>query len=437
MTPHHGQTRKFDSLLMTARTILLLGAVWLIYGLSYLSFCSAQPPARIASMSAVLYILCGCLACFTWASPTSRLVAKSSLSLVFLVVTFASLFQLYRASSLGTASGEMYVLASFVSCLLAFVSYALVSHECLHGIIAPVEDMISTGNSFFSAQSLASGLRSPLLIPYDRFSDPSPSISYTSSVRSPADISAAELKTIEELRLTVRDVPNVSMLDMHAWFKLAWSRQLDVSDAAAVLHNHLEYIERFDIASISIDTIKQNFRAGFSVLAGRDLSGRPMLWQRMKFMTPSTIPLSVGIKSTWLALDAGLADASSNRLGVCLIYDFKDIGFSNITLNIFDIRDGSLACGLAHPSHISRVVFLDAPRFFRIAFAAVAPLLPKSVTSVIEFTDSVHGIATICRPSELPRYLRESRDLSSDVDDYLQWLFNRLEGQKLLYEPAV
>jgi len=205
-----------------------------------------------------------------------------------------------------------------------------------------------------------------------------------------------------------------------------------------VLQSHQEFIQKLDLNNISIDTIRENFKAGFSVLAGRDFDGRPMLWQRMQFMTPATIPLNVGIKSTWLALDAALADLESNRTGVCLIYDFSNVGMRNISLNLFDVRDGSLACGVGHPSHITRVIFLNAPFVFKMGFNAAKPLLPTSVTSVISMVDisdepdeeGRYWYDNLCPKTQLPEYLG-----GEQRGDYFKWLSRRLEGANLLYHP--
>ena len=422
---------------MPARSSLLFGTLWVGYGVlsMYLQFTGSSSHSGL--WIGVAYILLGFVTYLESCFPASPICAKTSVSRLFLIATFASTVQVY--TELNAASTvHRFVCLVFGSCLLGFVSYSVViSNALLPQRVTRAEDFVSSSNSFFSVQSIAVHLVSPLLSNADRAIDEIPNISYSNIVRSWLDISELELRAVEELRSTVRDIPEVASWDIHAWFKLAWCRRLKVADAAAVLQNHLEFISKLHLSEISLETIKCNFRAGFSVLAGRDLSGRPMLWQRMKLMTPATIPLSIGIKSTWLALDAALADAASNRLGICLVYDFKDIGFSNITLNVLDIRDGALACGLGHPSHISRVIFLDAPTFFRISFAAVAPLLPTAVTTVVEFISSSNGIGGICKRSELPRYLREGRDLPSDIDDYLTWLMTRLQGQKLLYESAV
>lgn len=218
----------------------------------------------------------------------------------------------------------------------------------------------------------------------------------------------------------------------HDWLKLAWCRSLDPSKAVGVLKTHKEFIQKWNMNEIPIDLVRENFKAGFSVLAGRDFEGRPMLWQRMQFMTPSTIPLDVGIKSTWLALDAALADLDSNRVGVCLIYDFANVGVKNMTLNLLDVRDGSLACGAGHPSHITRVIFLNPPFVFRMAFNAAKPLLPVSVTSVVQMMDGTieDWYKHLCPRTQLPAYLG-----GEQCGDYFLWLATRLEGSNLLYHP--
>jgi hypothetical protein len=110
----------------------------------------------------------------------------------------------------------------------------------------------------------------------------------------------------------------------------------------------------------------------------------------------------------------------------------------NISLNLFDVRDGSLACGVGHPSHITRVIFLNAPFVFRMGFNAAKPLLPTSVTSVIQMIDTTdeadedgrYWYDNLCPKTQLPEYLG-----GEQKGDYFKWLTRRLEGSNLLYHP--
>jgi len=248
-----------------------------------------------------------------------------------------------------------------------------------------------------------------------------------------ADLKPEEVNAIKTLQARVSAV---SELGIHDWLRVAWSRSLDVESACEVLKYHAEWIERYDLRSIPMNQIRENFKAGFSVKAGRDLKKRPLLWQRMQFMTPSTIPLAIGIKSTWLALDAALADIDSNRTGVCLVYDFTNVGMSNVSLNIFDIRDGSLACGAGHPSHITRVLFLNPPFVFKLGYGAAKPLLPSAVTNLVTMKninadnrDSWYS--DLCSKDQLPEYLG-----GSQTGEYFEWLSTRLEGSRVMYHPC-
>ena len=260
-------------------------------------------------------------------------------------------------------------------------------------------------------------------------------MSQPSLVKSLSDLNPQEVKAITELQASLSQDPCVTKYSIHDWLKLAWSRSLDPTKASEVLSNHHEWIDKFDLNAIPIDTVQDNFKAGFSVIAGRDFDGRPMLWQRMQYMTPATIPLNVGIKSTWLALDAALADLESNRVGLCLIYDFSNVGFSNISLNLLDVRDGSLACGAGHPSHVSRVLFLNPPFVFKLGYQAARPLLPTAVTSLVTMIDindrnKDSWFENVCPKTQLPEYLGGEQG-----GDYFTWLSRRLEGSHLLYHP--
>ncbi|KAF4746517.1 hypothetical protein FOZ62_010365, partial [Perkinsus olseni] len=253
-----------------------------------------------------------------------------------------------------------------------------------------------------------------------------PSIEVPMLCKDDNDLTPDELMCVRELRERLKNLEFTRRYVTHDWLKLAWARNLDVNKAEALAWRHEDLLKKLPIREIPESEIQRNFSAGFSVKAGRDLDGRPMGWVRMRFMAPSAIPILCGIKSTWMALDAALADPASVRLGVCLVYDFAGIGLKNITLNVGDIKKGALAVGLGHISHISRVMFVDAPFIFRAAWAAVSPLLPSSLTEVVTFVNTTHDgdvewCAGVCEPSELPAYLGGGVD-----GDYYPWLTTRL-----------
>ena len=261
-------------------------------------------------------------------------------------------------------------------------------------------------------------------------------MSQPSIVQSLDVLRPEEARTVTELQSSFGQEPLARRFSVHDWLRLAWSRSLDAQKASEVLGNHKDWIAKWDLNSIPIETVRENFKAGFSVIAGRDFDGRPMLWQRMQFMTPGNIPLSVGIKSTWLALDAALADMESNRSGLCLVYDFTDVGMSNISLNLFDVRDGSLACGAGHPSHITRVLFINPPFVFKLGFNAARPLLPTSVTSLVTMISISENnrdswYENLCPKTQLPEYLG-----GEQKGDYFAWLSSRLQGSHFMYHPS-
>ena len=95
-----------------------------------------------------------------------------------------------------------------------------------------------------------------------------------------------------------------------ARLKLLYSRE-SPKDAVRVWRRHLECVTKNNLRDISLEDIDELFKAQpFCVCAGKDLDGRQILWQRMKFMYPSKIPIGLAIKATWLAMDAALADSN-------------------------------------------------------------------------------------------------------------------------------
>ncbi|KAF4666004.1 hypothetical protein FOL47_004317 [Perkinsus chesapeaki] len=298
-------------------------------------------------------------------------------------------------------------------------------------VVTPGRRRLDSVQSFYTV-STGSDLNEPLLERMEN-GEVMPSIEVPMLCKSDGDLTPDELTCVRELRERLKNLDYTRRYVTHDWLKLAWARNLDVNKAEALAWRHEDILKKLPIREIAETEVQRNFSAGFSVKAGRDLDGRPMGWVRMRFMTPATIPILCGVKSTWMALDAALADPASVRLGVCLVYDFAGIGVRNITLNVGDIKKGALACGLGHISHISRVLFVDAPFIFRAAWAAVSPLLPSQLTQVVTFVNTTHDgdvewCSGVCEPSELPAYL------GGDVDgDYYPWLTTRLVGSHLAY----
>ncbi|KAF4688638.1 hypothetical protein FOZ60_002559 [Perkinsus olseni] len=302
--------------------------------------------------------------------------------------------------------------------------------------MTPRRGRVDSMQSFYTV-STGSDLNEPLLERMEN-GEVMPSIEVPMLCKDDNDLTPDELMCVRELRERLKNLEFTRRYVTHDWLKLAWARNLDVNKAEALAWRHEDLLKKLPIREIPESEIQRNFSAGFSVKAGRDLDGRPMGWVRMRFMAPSAIPILCGIKSTWMALDAALADPASVRLGVCLVYDFAGIGLKNITLNVGDIKKGSTvggqaAVGLGHISHISRVMFVDAPFIFRAAWAAVSPLLPSSLTEVVTFVNTTHDgdvewCAGVCEPSELPAYLGGGVD-----GDYYPWLTTRLVGSHLAY----
>ena len=376
--------------------------------------------------------------------PTSSLLRLNTLKYVFLLEAYFGLVLLSVAPDIKTSfpaklvSGSLVLQALLLFCLITLQTGSVYQTVQTSRNYVKFEDepkltSVASFTSFHSVESPPDdSFFSPLLTSCS--SDP-----FLSHKASPAVLRLSDLekKVISELKQKCAFISDLDLL------KLGWSRGLDVTQALEVYKMFNTYISDFKIKEISMNKVRDNFAAGFSVLAGKDLQGRTMLWQRMCFMTPATIPLEVGIKSTWLALDAGLSDEVSNRLGVALVYDFTNIGFSNITLNVLDIKHGALACGAAHPSHISRVVFINAPSIFRLAYVAVKPLLPTAVVEVVEFISTGDGawFSKLCTQDQLPRYLKcprldgeFERASQEDTNEYLSWLFEQLKVHHLIYD---
>jgi hypothetical protein len=256
-----------------------------------------------------------------------------------------------------------------------------------------------------------------------------------SVVKSLTELRPEEVEAVTELQKIFSDDPLMDRFSLHDWLRVAYSRSLDVQKAAEVLKNHKNWINKWNMDDISTQTIREDLEAGYAVVAGRDFEGRPMLWQRMELMVPTSSPLEVGIKSTWFALDAALGDLESNRTGICLIYDFTNVGLNNISFNLFDVRDGSLACGSGHPSHVTRVMFLNPPMVFKLGFNAAKPLLPSSISSLVSMininSSNQHTwYESLCPKSQLPDYLG-----GEQRGDFYAWLTRRLSGSNFLYHP--
>ena len=255
------------------------------------------------------------------------------------------------------------------------------------------------------------------------------------------ELNREEKSAVEDLRRMLIDRGygnfNLTLLDL---VKAIHRCNLNVENAYAVLVRYQSSIKNHNILQCSDSDVKKNYDAGFCERAGRDVQGRPMIWLRFKFVVPGEIPLDVGIKSTWMSLDASLMDLHSNRVGAMLVYDFADIASKNVfTLQIPTLIGGAFAVGMAHPSNIAKIVFLDAPLLFKGAWNTAYYVVPQRLRDLIVFMDSDrYGKASktpwhdgFCERSALPQYFGGDHSGS-----FYEWMCMRLEKCDLPYRAA-
>ena len=86
-----------------------------------------------------------------------------------------------------------------------------------------------------------------------------------------------------------------------------------------------------------------------------------------------------------LAQDAALCgSAQASRRGICFVYDLRGVGLRNLVFDPFVLRD-LLRGATNHPSHISRVWLVDAPRVFLAAWRVGKVFVPEFVRRGVRF----------------------------------------------------
>lgn len=245
---------------------------------------------------------------------------------------------------------------------------------------------------------------------------------------SEREFTCEELSAVEDLMTQVgSSVVGTESFNFNDWLRIAWYRRLDAKLAAAQLVLLRNTVDEMKVQEVSLQDVKDNLRSGIAVLSGEDLDGRPMLWQRCEFIDPEPAKLLVGMKASWLALDAALSAIHAKRTGICLVYDFTGCGWGNVPSDF-----GTLLSSASHTSHISRIVFLNTPLVIRFAFTSIKALLPDNVTLIVEMRNSSErGWPTkiLCKTNELPAYLGGS----TNRGDYFQWMTERLKGSHVIY----
>ena len=220
----------------------------------------------------------------------------------------------------------------------------------------------------------------------------------------------------------------------HLLPQLAWSRSLDVAAAIDLWHRHVAATRHLRIQDVSDEAVRKAYDAGFCVRSGFDVDGRPMIWVRMALSVPSTMTASLVVKNTWMAQDATLAGGiECSRKGICFVYDLKGVGLKNVTFDPLSLR-AAIWGALCHPSHISRVWFLDAPKIFLLTWQAFKHFVPKDIRSLVRFAntgrrDSPLCFSEICPSSQLPAYLGGMRF----SQPFCNWMFAQLQGHKFAY----
>mmetsp|Transcript_23869 Transcript_23869/g.60279 ORF Transcript_23869/g.60279 Transcript_23869/m.60279 type:complete len:702 (-) Transcript_23869:118-2223(-) len=228
--------------------------------------------------------------------------------------------------------------------------------------------------------------------------------------------------------------PPMYFLTQRTMLRFLYSSRMVPAEAKRLLDSHLRMIQKMKLRDVTDDDVRKNYSRGFCVLAGRDLDGRPMIWIKYKFINPSEIRIPVGVKSTWLSIDAALQDLPSMARGVRLVYDFNGLRLQNVaSARPWEFKDAISAVAFCHPSVISSVIFLDAPPLLRHCWQLGQAIVPKKLKRVVDFV-STHGVpdwyASFCDPTQLPRYLGGSYVPNADFHSYL---LHRVRNDSILY----
>lgn len=172
-----------------------------------------------------------------------------------------------------------------------------------------------------------------------------------------------------------------------------------------------------------------------------------MCWVRLAHCIPAKLRAVTCVRNTWLAQDflLGSGGAAASRAGLCFVYDALGVGLQNVTIDPRWIR-ASLWGGPSHPSHISRVVILDAPGIFVAAWNAFKHLLPGYLRDVVCFEATQRSrwgpscaeplvgdasLTRICPPESLPVYLGGDEPRFGEA--FVERMFRGLAGRSLPY----
>ena len=268
-----------------------------------------------------------------------------------------------------------------------------------------------------------------LSLMWRHFTMASPPVSY--GPLQTFDENNLENTAIATLKKSLVDPRYASFTELD-WLRLAWSRKLDSDAAIATADAQAEFTAKFKLESISMETIQKHITMSkLPVLSGSDLQGRPILWQRMKFLNPKE-PVFVGLKASWLAFDAALSDETSIRNGICLVYDFTGAGLQNVSMELLDMTNGPFAASTAHPSHVARILFVNMPWVLGMAYGVIQSSLSKEMAESVEmiYTDTPDWYATICAKTELPEFLG-----GTPRGDYFEWMNTKLRYSHGIYGP--
>ncbi|CAD7971151.1 unnamed protein product [Amoebophrya sp. A25] len=223
-------------------------------------------------------------------------------------------------------------------------------------------------------------------------------------------------------------------LTQRCMLRFLYSSKMSPVEAKRLLDSHIRMIQKMKLRDVSDEDVRRNYARGFCCLAGRDLEGRPMIWIKFRFINPSEIKIPIGIKSTWLSIDAALQDLPSIQKGVRLVYDFNNLRLNNVaSARPWEFKDAISAVAFSHPSVIASVVFLDAPPLLRHCWQLGQAIVPKKLKRVVSFVET-HGdqrwYEAFCDSSQLPRYLGGKDVPNADFHSYL---VHRVKNDSILY----
>ncbi|PVU98010.1 hypothetical protein BB559_001837 [Furculomyces boomerangus] len=195
----------------------------------------------------------------------------------------------------------------------------------------------------------------------------------------------------------VNDHPDTFLL------KLLRARKWDIQNAETMIHNLLEWRGRNSISELiwhgESDLNLRYLKKGVGMSAGKDRLGHPVMYIKVKDLSPSDQSIKESLKNTVYLIEVARLFFQTPIEKVSLVFDIKDMSLKNIDWYFFKIFLKYLAD--YYPESLALVIIYSSSWVFKSVWNIIKGLLDPVVASKVIFPKNAQELYTYIDKEQL------------------------------------